>query len=201
MRDRTSAEPVPAQPSEQRPGRGLECGGRRAAAVTRRRGTWPPVTSSRVSLKLRLLKTPRTPDPGAAVNIGCWCWWLLVAAGGCWSPVWPRRTAECGAGTADSGQRTPRPRSTGGPGTRRTRHVCRDHSQAGDTWHVAPRDWTRGHTCLHHTGVSAASLPLSGPGAAYGGWWPGWPVPHHHLPPPALQLSNDLFAIHNIHNS
>ena len=82
-----------------------------------------------------------TPDPGP------WCCCrqylvlvlVLVAAGGCWSPVWPRRTAECGAGTADSGQRTPRPRSTGGPGTRRTRHVCRDHSQAGDTWHVAPR--------------------------------------------------------------
>ena len=47
-----------------------------------------------------------TPDPGP------WCCCrqylvlvLLVAAGGCWSPVWPRRTAECGAGTADSGHR------------------------------------------------------------------------------------------------
>ena len=165
MRDRTSAEPVPAQPSEQRPGRGLECGGRRAAAVTRRRGTWPPVTSSRVSLKLRLLKTPRTLVLLPSISAAGGCWWLLVVAAGLQSGRGGLLSAGPGQRTADSGHRGRAPPAVpahAAPGT------CGHHSQAGDTWHVAPRDWRRGHTCLHHTGVSAASLPLSGPGAAYG---------------------------------
>ena len=194
MRDRTSAEPVRAQPSEQRPGRGLECGGRRAAAVTRRRGTWPPVTSSRVSLKLRLLKTPRTLVLVPSISGAGGCWWLLVAAGlqsgrgGLLSAGPGQRTADTAAALHRRSRHTPHPArvvTTARPGTR-------------GTWPGYLDTWP--HVSASHPG-SAASLPLSGPGAAYGGWWPGWPVPHHHLPPPALQLSNDLFAIHNIHNS
>ena len=85
-----------------------------------------------------------TPDPGAAaVNICCW-WWLLVAAAGLQSGRGGLLSAGPGQRTADSGHRGRAPPAVpahAAPGT------CGDHSQAGDTWHVAPRDWRRGHTC------------------------------------------------------
>ena len=177
---RTGPSPEPRQP--QRPGRGLECGGgvRRAAdwrAGTRRHGTWPH--SHHPSTKLQgVAKTAEnTADPAAAaVNIGCWlvaagaggCWWLLVSSAA---------AADCGVRGRDRGQRTPRPRSTGGP-AHGTRHVVVTTARRG---HVprGPGVWI---WCLHHAHVSAASLPSPGQG-------PGPPTV------PGLELETKIIRI------
>ena len=178
MRDKTSAEPVPAPSPGSRSGRAeawsaaAACGGRQTggpghgATVPGHTHTIP-APSCRVSLKL--LKTPRTllllPSISAA---GCWCWWLLVSSAA---------AADCGVRGRDSGQRTPRPRSTGGP-AHGTRHVMVTTARRG---HVprGPGVWI---WCLHHAHVSAASLPSPGQG-------PGPPTV------PGLELETKIIRI------